>query len=144
MGAGFLHLGLLTRLWQMCVTQGTYAISCQNLRCFFSKVQMRGTGTTPQSALGLLATPPSVLCQCFHVSACPEAGFTAPHQSWSLLSRVLNVLNTTHYPAFIFYTHGLLSKVIRASPWHACTLSAASSARYSCVHTLPQLVLAVL
>lgn len=95
---------------------------------------MGGTWTTPQSALGLLATPPSVFRQCFHVSACPEAGFAAPHRSWSLLSRVLNVLNRTHYPAFIFYNHGLLSKVIRASPWHARTLSAASSAWYSCVH----------
>lgn len=108
---------------------------------FFSRAQIGGTWTTLQSALGLLATPPSMFS---------KASTSQPVQnlvfdwSWSLLSRVLNMLNRTGYLAFIFFNYGLLSKVICASLWHAHTLSAASSAWSSCVHIRPPSVQAVL
>lgn len=135
---------LLTLLGQTCITQGTYKISCQDLRFFPPKLKQEGL--EPLLNLPSASWPQHqvVFFQGFYVSACPEAGFTAPRRSWCLPSSVLNMLNRTHYPAFIFYNHGLLSKVIRASPWHARTLSAASSAWYSCVHTVPQPALAVL
>ena len=136
-----LHLGLLTLLWQTCTTQGTHAISCENVRFFFSRVQMGRTWTTPQPALGLLATPPNVFCQCFHLSACPEAAFAAPHGlcwagHWTCwIGQV---------PQPLFSITMVCEAKPSVHPRHACTLSSAISARHSCVHALPQSVLAVL
>lgn len=134
-----LHFRLLTLLWQPVSHKAFTQFYAKISEFFFSKVQKGGTWTTP-----LGHTTKSAFCQCFHILACSEAGFAASHLSWSVLSRVLNMLNMTHYPAFTFYNHSLLSKVIHASPGQAGTLSAASSAWQSCVHTLPQSVWAVL
>lgn len=113
----------------------------QKYKIFFSRAQIGGTWTTLQCALGLLATPPSMFSKASTSQSVQNLVF---HWSWSLLSRVLNMLNRTDYLAFIFFNYGLLSKVICASLWHACTLSAASSAWSSCVHIRPPSVQAVL
>lgn len=96
MHTDLLHSGLLTVLWQTCFPHGTYAISWQNLRFFFFKWE----GVEPLFNLPLASWPHKV---CFYKSSsCQPIQSWFPRLSWSLLSRVLNVLNRTCCRAYMF------------------------------------------